>query len=231
MKLTTTQIENGIYEAIRLKLVELGYLPDITNFLPDSEANHTNYLAAIQAIKDTGKKVIFIENEGSYQAREELQENTIVITLEDADQSATGTKSEPEYTYDAGNGNYKKEITSNGLYDLQYRVTMFSYDSTYKAIMEDVLRQVLGFRKVITALENDASPVGEFWLWYRSYLNLDSAKFMERAFLFDVPHIDLIGNQDAGTVARAEEIYVGVTINPDIEKDDPDDILTVIDGS
>ena len=45
------------------------------------------------------------------------------------------------------------------------------------------------------------------------------------------PSIDLIGSEDDGTVARAEEITVGVSTNPDIEKDEEDDLSVTIDGT
>lgn len=232
MKLTAQQIEDGIYEIIRLKLVELGYLPDVTAYLPNNTANQAAYKAAIEAIKGTGKKIIEIHNDGSYKNRQNVKENVIIISKEDQDPSVTGTKSSPEYVYDAGNTNYKKSITAETIFDLQYRVTIICYDSEYINIIEDILLQSLGARRKINALEPDGTVVGDFWILIGSYINLDSSKFAERAQMYNIPTINLIGNTDAGTVARAEEIFVGVSTDPDNSNpDDPVDILVKTDES
>lgn len=225
MKLTAQEIENGMYEVIRLLLISNGYLPNALDFIGDS----AGFEAAIQTIISSGKKIIYIENDGSYLAREALKENTILISKEDSVPSSTGTKSQPEYTYDPINTNYKKEITAEGLYDLQYRITSICYDTEYLGIMEDIIRVALGFRKKLNAINAAGEITGDFWCWVANYINLDSAKYIERAVMFNIPSVDLIGNQDAGVVARAEEILVGVSTNPDIEKDGEDDILTQTD--
>lgn len=224
--MTEIEIENGIYEAIRLIAVADGHLPDVTAYLPNDEAG---YIQAIQAIKDNGRKVVYVENSGSYQNRENLEENCIIIDQEEAEPSATGTMSIPQYQYNEANDNYDKVMTANGLFDLQYRVTMVCYDAEYSAIMHDIIRRALGFRTRLKSLDNSANETGEFWCWRRNYLRLDSAKFMERGILFDIPSVDLIGNTGAGVVARAQEIHIGINTDYQIG-DDPetDDEVTII---
>lgn len=227
MKLTTNEIENGIYELIRLWLVANGYLPDVTAYLP---GNVSGWETAKTAIITGGKKLVYVENAGSYQGRENLEENCIVIDLEDQSPSMTGTKSVPEYKLNEPNNNYDKSITAEGLFDLQYRVSLVCYDIAYLSIMETCLFDVLRMRKTVSAIDNGASITGKFWLWRRNYINLDSQKFLERAILFDVPSIDLIGDVSAGVVARAEEITVGVVAdNSQVAPGDEEDISVVID--
>lgn len=207
--MTEVEIENGLYEIIRLKLVSLGYLPDVTNYLPN---NISGWETKVQEIKDAGNKLIFVENSGSYRGRENLEENCIVIDQEDSAPSQTGTKSISEYTYNESTEDYTKETTTNGLFDLQYRISIVCYDASYLAIMQDVIRQTLGFRKKIESIDNDTNVTGSFWCWRGNYLRLDGSKFMERAMLFNIPSVDLIGNSEGVTVARAEQITLNIDV-------------------
>lgn len=223
--MSEVEIENGLYEAIRLEIVSRGLLPDITDYIPNDIAG---YEARIQEIKGAGNKIIFIENSGSYQQRENLEENCIIIDQEESAPSQTGTSSVYEYTYDGINENYVRETTANGLFDLQYRVTMVCYDSEYIAIMQDILRQALGFRKKINSMDNNANVTGSFWCFHSSYLRLDSSKFIERAVLFDIPSVDLIGNTGGTIVARAEQISIGINTT-DIGNDpETEDETTIV---
>jgi len=224
MKLTEVQIENGIYEAIRLGIVAAGYLPDAVNYLNDNQG----YINAIEAIKSSGKKPIYIENSGSYKAHERLEENCIIVEKEDAQPSQTGTKSVPEYVFNEENNNYDKTVTAEGLFDLQYRISVVCYDTSYLEIMEGIILQKLRFRHIIDAMDNDANVTGRFKVWRRNYIQLDSNKFMERAIMFDIPSVDLIGNTGDTVIARAEEISIGISSNKDIAIDGTDDIVVTI---
>lgn len=224
MNLTEQQIENGFYEAIRLKVVEKGYLPNVVNFI----GNQTGWDAAISAIKASGKKCIYVENAGSYKGREDLEENCIIIDLDDKGPSQTGTKSVPVYTYQEAETNFKKDLSPDGIFDLMYRVSIVAYDKTYHDIMSQILNEAIRFRGYMKAYDNAGNEVGKFRIQVGNYVNLDSNKFMERAQFYYVPSVDLIGCTDAGTVARAEEITIGISTNNEIQDDEIDDISITI---
>lgn len=214
-------IENAIYEAIRLKIVEKGYLPDITAYAGNPEG----YQTAINNIKASGKKIVYVENTGSYKGREDLEENCIIVDNDDFRPSATGTKSIPIYELNETEDKYNKSLSTDGIYDLEYKVTLVCYDIEYLQLMHDIVLEALRFRKKLKALNSAAEDIGEwFLLWRRNYIVLDSKKFMERAVYYEVPSVDIEGCTPDGQVARAEEITVGVSTNKDIEKDDEDDI-------
>lgn len=224
MKLTEQKIENGIYEAIRLRLVANGYLPDIVIYINDLPG----WEAAILAIKNSGKKIIYVQNAGSYKGREKLRENSIIVDLEDKGPSETGTKSIPEYALNETETRYNKSLTPDGLYDLMFRVSLVCYDNEYMGIMDEILREALGFRGYKNAYDKDAVVIGQFRLHLGNYISIDSNKFMERVVFYNVPSVDLFGNKEAGDVARAEEISIGISTNQDIEKDEEDDIVVTI---
>ena len=215
-------IENAIYEAIRLKIVEKGYLPDITEY----EGNPAGFKTAMDAIVQSGKKLIYVENTGSYKARETLEENCIIIDNESINPSVTGTKSIPKYELNETEDRYNKSLTTDVLYDLEYRITIICYDYSYLQIMHDVLFEALQFRKKINAIDNEAVETGEsFWLWRRNYVTLDSNKFIERATYYEVPSADIIGDTEDGSVARAEEISIGIYLDYEISEEKDDDIV------
>lgn len=188
MKLTLKQIENGISEAIRLRIVAAGYLPDVTAY-----ATNELYQTARNAIKTSGKPIIECFMGGSYKSNEDVKSNDIIITRYGKEPAATGTLATLQYEKIEGQPEYTKKKTAEGFFDLTYKITYICYNENYADVIETILHEALGTRRILNALNDDASVAGTFRFEYRNYVELNSGDYIERAYYFESTNIDLIG--------------------------------------
>jgi len=200
MKLTLKQIEQGISEAIRLRIVANGYLPDVTAYATD-----TLYQTARNALKTAGKQIIECFIGGSYKSNEELKSNDVIISRYAKDPAATGTLPTLQYLKVTGEPEYTKKKTPEGFFDITYKVTYICYDENYADIIEKILHEALGTRRVLNALNDNGTVAGSFNLQYRNYTDLSGSDFIERAYYFQTTNIDLIGDTDYANVPEMNE--------------------------
>lgn len=189
MKLTLKQIEQGISEAIRLRIIANGYLPDVTAY-----ATPELYQTARNAIKTAGKEIIECFIGGSYKSNEELKNNDIIISRYGKDPASTGTLPTLQYEKVEEQPEYTKSKTPEGLFDITYKVTYICYSENYADIIETILHEALGTRRVLNALNDSGVVVAPFNFQYRNYTDLSGQDFIERAYYFEITNIDLLGD-------------------------------------
>lgn len=215
MKLTLKQIENGISEAIRLKIVAAGYLPDITEYDDPEE-----YQAAREDIKTGGKAIIECFVGGSYKSNEERKENDIIVRRYGKDPARTGTLPTLQYEKVSGKDEFTKILTTEGLFDLTYKVTYICYNENYADIIEQILHVALGTRRVLAALDDEGEEMGKFSFEYKNFVDLSSTDFIERAFMYLITDIDLMGDTEFDNVPMMTEFeFDPVPANQEIIQD------------
>ena len=190
MKLTLKQIENGISEAIRLRIVAAGYIPDVTAY-----ATNELYQAARDTIKNSGKEIIECFIGGSYKSNEDVKNNDIIISRSDKSPAKTGTIPTLQYEKVEGVPEYTKKKTTEGFFDLTYKVTYICYNENYADIIETIIHEALGVRRILNALNDDATVAGTFRFEYKNFVDLSSKDFIERAYYFKSTNIDLFGDE------------------------------------
>lgn len=212
-KIQQAEVDNGIFEILRLKCVELGYLPDFV-----VSGNITNYNTAKNAIRQTGKQIIEVFNNSTGSSIGEQNINNIIVKRKTTKPAKTGVGKSYEYELDSQNNNYKKTETADTKYDILYTITYNTTSAEYSDIIEEILRDCFGIRKLINALDNNAIIKGEFWLIYTGEADTSMASFIEKKINYEARNIDLIGDIDLGTVASLETFTLD--ISTDIENID-----------
>ena len=203
MKLTLQQVDNSIFEALRLRIVAAGYFPDEAAFLP---ADTSGFEAAKQTIRDSGKRLIELFNTGSRKATGKRNNNAVIIRRMPKRAASTGTSPQVEYS-DKGGGRFDKLITTGSKYDLTYQITYNCDLEEDGDVIEQFLVEAFGGRKFIPAIDSNGDQIGngEFFLLQAGSINTDSTKFIERGYIYSVWNIDLEGDRVIGEVNEFTE--------------------------
>lgn len=200
MKLTLKQIENGISEAIRLRIVTNGNLPDVTDY-----ATNALYQIARNAIKTSGKPIIECFIGGSYKSNEDVKSNDIIISRYGKDPASTGTLATLQYEKVDGLPEYTKKKTPEGFFDLTYKITYICYNENDADTIETILHEALGTRRILNALNDNATIAGTFRFEYRNYVELNSKDYIERVYYFQSTNIDLLGDETFDNVPEMND--------------------------
>lgn len=191
-KINQGEVDNGIFEIIRLEVVARGYLPNFTAY-----QNKNDYNNAKKAIITGGKEVIEIFGVGGFDSRGEKNENNIIIDRKTPRPATTGVGIAVDYDKQQ-DGSFKKEKQADTKYDIQYQITYFTQKSSYADIIESILLKCFGARKLVDSLDDTGAKTGEFWLIRKGDGDTSGDPFIERHILFDARNIDLVGGTDEG---------------------------------
>lgn len=201
MKKTVKQIENGILEAIRLRCVANGHLPDVTAYIGDN----AGYQAARDLLTQAGTVIIEPFAGQDYQSNEELKRGDIIVERYDKRPSGTGTSPMLDYEKVENQPEYTKKQTAENWFDLIYKVTYICYNEGTADAIENILLEALGARRMIMSYNDDGSEHEKFWIRYRNYTDLSSKEFIERGMFYLVDDVDLIGDTDYPNVPENQE--------------------------
>jgi len=194
-KIKQNEVDNGIFEMLRLKCVELGYLPNYLQY-----NNQTAYNNAKAAIRTSGKQIIEVFGVGSALSKGELNVNNIIIRRASPKPAKTGVGKSFEYEKNNAGG-YDKVETADSKYDIPYTITYVTTTAEYSDIIEDIIRACFGIRRLINAISNNESIAGVFWVRYTGEAEMSDEKFIEKMVKYDAVNIDLDGSKNLGTVA------------------------------
>jgi len=210
MKLSTLDIDRGIFDAIRYQVEEVfGYFPNRKLY---TGTNDPAFIAAATAIKDSGKPLIWVVSDGDYKQRRQLMDHSIIINRETPQPSIFGTVASPVYT-PAPNDKFAKTLTASTRYDIPYNIryiTSGDIAAEVAAVIEEILAIAVGSKKMITALAKDRTEKGSFVFLQNNSFDLSDTEFVERGFLFRAMNIDLVGATDEGLVAATTSIEIGM---------------------
>ena len=139
---TRQEIEETLTNLIRQRAVDLGYLPDVTQFV----GNPAGYKAARQAIIDSGKEIIDVFGIGSADERGEKKYHRITLNLRQYNNGSITHYGDSIYQ-DDGNGNFNRvegfASSRNILYDLRSSVSGPNA-TEYDRICLDLVMSALG---------------------------------------------------------------------------------------
>jgi len=210
-KLFQGEIDNGIYNLIRLELVKRGYLSDITLYDWQTDAG----LAAYRASNENRDPLIELFSTGGAMSRGSKDNASIIIDRNVPRMARSGTGSDNCYVYEASTNRYLKTKTPDIKYDIPYRITYHCNYAEDADIIEDVIRTAIKNQKFIYSLALTSSLdefKAGFWMIRVGEFDVSGEDFLERGFLYEARNIDLDGPTDEGTVAPLEvfEVETGI---------------------
>lgn len=187
-KISQTELDNGMFEALRLKVVSYGYLPDFTLY-----SNADDYESAKQDIIDAGKEIIEVHGQGSWKSRGEKNINNIVIDRGTPAPAKSGIGKSFEYDLNDTKDKYNKTKIADTKWDCPYKITYMCQTSKYCNIIEDIIRSTFGARKLINCINDDEEITGEVWIYYSSEFDTSGTDFIERGVNYITKNVDLQG--------------------------------------
>lgn len=220
MILTLTQIDRGIFEALRLETVRLGYLPDIRTF--DTAAS---YQTAIKGWKvATGKLPIEIWGVANYKDRASGTANNIVINRTGRPVGLIGAgtidfvKQEPDL---AGVTKYTKIRLPERSYNVTYTVTYNTESAFYDRVISQIIGGALGSRKYLMGVDNTNTVLENgFWLFYGTEADTSGSDFMERTLTYAVREVFLENEVILETDIPELKTY-DPSVNPVVDEESP----------
>ena len=154
------EVDRAIYEAIRLKVVAGGYLPDIV-----ITGTGDAYNTAKENLKATlpDKELIEIFGVGSMENKGQLRSSRITIDrTKEAEGDLGGFPSTKFESYDdAGTKKFKKLLYPSGNYDLEYDVRVICISTRYERLMSNFVRTALKKRGYLDAIGDNGASIGE----------------------------------------------------------------------
>lgn len=217
MKFTEGQIEHGIFEAIRKKIVSMGYYPDIVPLLalPDDQ-----FKVALEAAKNAiiaqGKELIEVFGLGDIQDRDELHNNSIIIRRDDFAPGNLGfylTESFEERT----DGDFNNYSNPSGTVTLQYQISYITNSAKYDRLIHSAIINSLGAKtKYLPGVNDDGSEMDRLYrVKYVMTLDKSSSDFIERALRYNVVDVLIEEPIFKGIVKGIKEITIGTsTVEP-----------------
>ena len=176
-------IEITIFEAIRLELVDKGYLPDITLF-PDTPQGVTDYKNAIKNIVTLKGFSIDIFNNGSNFSKGIKEIPRIVINSGNFLGGSLG--GDPRKFYVDNGVNYTAMVTPPQTSDFYIDIHCVSNNVKQERVLNSILSLALPKRKYLTCY-NDLTK--SFFIRYLSFFELDNLGngLSEKVFSYEIP--------------------------------------------
>lgn len=208
MTFTFNQVDHGLSEAIRLKCVALGLLPDRA-----TAVSIDAYAASKQTIRDGGGKIIEVYGIGSIEARDESEYNSIFIDRDDSVPGTIGMFGTRTFTprTDVGTGKtvYDVYLNQTGTVTLEYQISYMTNDTNYDRILQQIIFDVLKVRGFLYGVNDDGTVMTRgFNTRYRTAIDKSGKDYIERSFRYDVPDIAIESPVFLYTTSQATDIAV-----------------------
>jgi len=192
MYFTYEEIDRTIFELIRLEIVRLGFLPDVTSYLTDNAA----YQVAKNNLRNTldDKQLIDIFGVGTTDARDEKTVNKITVRRKEAPKGTLGGFPVVEYdpitvgnTVTGFNKFKMPEHTKNIKYEIRY----ISRSVKFARIMSQIIEDTIGVRRYINPVKNDGSfdTVKNFFIEMSNEVDVSDDNVIEYLFTYDVKDV------------------------------------------
>ena len=146
------KVDRAIYEILRLKVVELGYLPDITAY-----ASAADYKQARETLKNSlpDGKLIDVYGVGAAYPRGELHVNRFTIDRKIMTIGSVGTPAvtQHEAFNDGGEIKYRRLAYPDTMSDITYEIRTVTDTVQYERFLQSIIRTVLGFKRSIKPVD------------------------------------------------------------------------------
>ena len=201
------EIDSGFFEALRTKVVALGYLPDRTLF-----STVAAYELAKKAIKDGGKELIDVFGVGNYKDRYALQNNKIVIDRVGNRKGARGGAVLTAYKPTANPDKVDEYLMPNQTRNLDYVVTYVCSSAKYDRILYDIITSTLRDRSSLKGVREDGSFTDDtFFITHDREMDGSDGDYIERKFEYTAENV-MIGSlklvQEGVSVVKRIEVEV-----------------------
>lgn len=203
MYFTLEQIDRGIFEALRLRLVQLGYMPDIV--IANTKELYNN---ALQGIRTTGKQPVALYGVGSWNAKLEKEFSTIAIERITRGESALGIQSS-EYYEEDGTGKFNKKKTPVAEI-LTYTITIICEDAKNERVLQEIMTKTFGVKSFVKGRNTDRTETqNSFALYRRQVVNQSGEDFIEHIFNYQTNEVYLGQDEILETnIPRIETIFL-----------------------
>lgn len=216
MGLINTQeiVERSIFESIRKRIVEEGYLPDIANY-PNTAAGYGNYQSAIDAVKNSQGFAAEVFGHGSSQSKQLKRVPRIAIITRRVFPGDIGGLATPHYEKDPLNpNNIMKVLMDSQTSDLQIDIHLVSNSAKQDRFLNAIVGAVIGRRKYLKVY-NDPEQKQTFFIHQYSYYELPDTLegIIEKVYSYEVKDLYLFGGQVIQpNVPLIKEITVNTTL-------------------
>lgn len=220
------RIERSIYEAIRLVMVEEGYIPDIANtilFPEDDETGQANWNAALQTIVGIKGFAIELFGHGSSQAKGTKKVPRIVVSVKRIFPGEIGA---PVTGFIINNpispSNFIKLTTTLETVNLQFDLHLVSNTAKQDRLLNAIIAKALGQKRNLTFYD---VPTDRFFLKQYNYYELPDPMegIEEKVYSYEVQDLFLFEENVGENIAAIQEI------NMEVEAQLGDEVI--IDGS
>jgi len=182
----------GVYEVVRLKLVEEGHYPDVTSVQDLAQLN-----VDIQSLRDQGNSIIRLVGDNHATTAPAKKEGTIYISFVDTKTSRLGLEEKHKFEeVKVGDSvdHYRKYKTESALYDVVFNVRYVTYNAVQARRIEHLLLECLGVRKTLEAIDENGQSLNEaFPLFRGARIDVGGTDFFERGYRYEARYVNLEG--------------------------------------
>lgn len=217
---TQTKVQRSIFHALRKKVVELGYSPNI-DLYGNTPADKIAFDAASLAIRNIKGFVVELYSESSARSKYAKDNPRIVVSVSRVYNGDVGAPPGLIHIPQTINGvlSYKSGILPSQSSNIVFSIYLLSKKTKEEILLNDVLSKVLGTRKYIPYYDN---PTEHFFIQQTTFNDLDDTieNIMEKAYTYTVSDIYIADTEIiTPVVAAISEITLEVkelNISPDI---------------
>jgi hypothetical protein len=207
MNFTLTQIDRGIFEALRLALVEANYLPDILVHTTENDYNN-----ALQTIKSNGKIPVNLYGVGSWKAKQKLQFNTIIIERKERNLSPLGYRGMSITSKKINGIGFETKKIPFETTELKYNIVLVCEDVKNERELHSIIMNTFDVFKELKGLNDDGSFTEDtFLLMGGNVINTSDADIIEVQFRYKTSELILLDIKTLdGNVAELQNINIDI---------------------
>lgn len=184
-----SNIDRGIFEPIRLKLVELNLLPNILSY-----GNTSAYEEAKINLRNsrTDKTLVDLFGVGSPESRGEKTDSKIVIDRKGVSPNIhVGAYPETKIEKKGSSPEtYKKIILPESCYDIDYAINIICTNTKSDRLLHDIVFSSIGAKRYLNCIQDDGSSSTEtFLILYTGIIDITKGNFIERILRYRVDQV------------------------------------------
>lgn len=225
MFFTYREIDRTIFELIRLKVVAMGYLPDVVAYT----GNSAGFAAAKTALRNSlpDKQLIEVFGVGNAEARDEKTVSKIVINRKAAPRGTIGgfpeVAFEPVYTGPTLTS-YKKYILPEQTRNIRYEIRYICNLAKFGRIMAEIIDEAIGTKRYLRPVKDDGTfdTTKSFFIQLDNEVDVSDPSLMEYVFTYTVQDVFLqketgVNPVNIGGTLVASNIKPLTTISTEVE--------------